>query len=399
MAANRRRWLLPLLTVVLSSLLAADLPFARGAAPETTAAAGDNPADSASQKPESAENSLGQKTDGAVEAALGWLARHQLPDGRWSLDYATVCKDDTCTGSRAMQNSDTAATALALMPFLAAGQTHKTKGSYQRTIQNGLAWMMRNQKPDGDLRGGSSMYAHGLATIAVANTHGLSSDRAVGLSAQAAVNFIQRAQNAQTGGWRYSPGDEGDTSVLGWQMEALEAARLAGLQVDPAKLEGARKWLKSVAQGQQGGKFSYVPGSPPTPTMTAEGLLANQHLDIRANAPEMVEGLAYLKANMPGRQPRNAYFSYFATRVWHNVGGPDWETWRTALRKSLIEIQCREGCAAGSWDPAKPTADTWGQHGGRLLITSLSALSLEVGLDKAGKQPPADALPGATPEP
>jgi hypothetical protein len=383
MAAHRRRWLLTVLTGILGLLLAANLPPARGAAPE------------------SADQSLAQDTERTVAAALSWLARHQLPEGRWSFEYATVCKDDTCTGSRAMQNSDTAATALALAPFQAAGQTHQKKGPYRQTITSGLAWLMRNQKPDGDLRGGSTMYAHGLATIALAEAYGLSADKAVGYAAQAAVNFIQKAQNAQTGGWRYMPGDEGDTSVLGWQMEALEAARVAGLQVDPAKLDGARKWLKSVAQGQQGGKFSYVPGSQATPTMTAEGLLASQHLGAKPEAPEVVEGLQLLKANLPGgpSSPRNAYFSYFATRVWHNVGGPDWEAWKTPLRKSLVEMQCREGCAAGSWDPLKPTTDMWGQHGGRLLITSLSVLTLEVGSDKARKQTAPDAAPGAKPAP
>ena len=38
----------------------------------------------------------------------------------------------------------------------------------------------------------------------------------------------------------------------------------------------------------------------------------------------------------------------------------------------------RDQCATGSWDPAKPTADPWGTHGGRLMMTSLGALTLEV---------------------
>ena len=32
----------------------------------------------------------------------------------------------------------------------------------------------------------------------------------------------------------------------------------------------------------------------------------------------------------------------------------------------------------GSWDPNGPTADPWGGHGGRHMITSLSVLTLEV---------------------
>ena len=44
----------------------------------------------------------------------------------------------------------------------------------------------------------------------------------------------------------------------------------------------------------------------------------------------------------------------------------------------LIETQSKEGCAAGSWDPNKPTKDQWGEPGGRLMMTSLSCLTLEV---------------------
>ena len=48
------------------------------------------------------------------------------------------------------------------------------------------------------------------------------------------------------------------------------------------------------------------------------------------------------------------------------------------MRRTLIDTQCKEGCAAGSWDPDMPTKDIWGDIGGRLMMTSLSALTLEV---------------------
>jgi hypothetical protein len=43
-----------------------------------------------------------------------------------------------------------------------------------------------------------------------------------------------------------------------------------------------------------------------------------------------------------------------------------------------VETQCKTGCAAGSWDPSVPARDNFGVLGGRVMMTSLSALTLEV---------------------
>ena len=93
----------------------------------------------------------------AVAAALNWLARHQLHDGNWSLgNYQQVCKDGTCTGKGAA-SSDAAATAMALLPFLAAGQTHKEKGPYKRNIEAGL--YLAGHQPKGGWKPGGRQWA------------------------------------------------------------------------------------------------------------------------------------------------------------------------------------------------------------------------------------------------
>ena len=55
------------------------------------------------------------------------------------------------------------------------------------------------------------------------------------------MNFIVKAQNKADGGWRYNPGDPGDTCVTGWQMTALKAAHIAGLDVGEPVFAGERK--------------------------------------------------------------------------------------------------------------------------------------------------------------
>jgi hypothetical protein len=321
-----------------------------------------------------------KQTERAVAAAINWIARHQNPDGSWSLQqYVKLCKDRGCTGPGNV-SSDAAATAFGLLPFLAAGQTHKTKGPYQKNIQAGIAWLVNHQKPDGSLAAGSDqvMYTHGLAAIALCEAYGLSKDPLLGPRAQAAIRFIESAQHPTTGGWRYKPGDEGDTSVLGWQLMALKSAQMAYLQVNPKTLDGVRKWLQSVSKGKSGGLFAYEPAQGDKRSMTAVGLLCRQYLGSKRDDPAMVEGMAALMGGLPDNQSRDLYYWYYATQVMHNMTGSEWDTWNRTMRRTLIDSQAKEGCAAGSWDPAKPTKDAWGEPGGRVMVTSLAALSLEV---------------------
>jgi len=329
-------------------------------------------------------------TERAVGAALYWLAHHQMRDGNWSLQkYQTMCKDKSCTGPGG-QESLSAATALGLLPFLAAGQTHTSPGPFQKTVFGGVYWLMNHQKPDGDLSAGaeSQMYSHGLAAIAVCEAYGMSKDKTVGAAAQRAINFIQAAQNSKTGGWRYHPGEEGDTSVVGWQLMALKSAQMAGLTVSPAVLDGTKKWLLSCSKGggaggagsggMGGGQFSYQSDGGPTPSMSAVGLLCSQYLHAGRADPVIVGGVQYLMANLPDKGTHNVYYWYYATQVMHNMADKDWDTWNRKMREILVKEQATQGCASGSWDPDKPNRDAWGPNGGRIMMTSLSALTLEV---------------------
>lgn len=322
-------------------------------------------------------------TERAVAGALNWLARHQQSNGSWSVNrFQNRCKDGTCTGSGS-SDSEMGGTALGLLPFLAAGQTHVQKGPYQKTISNAVQYITKNQKSNGELDSTQQpMYAHGLATIALCEAYGMSRDPALARAAQSAVNYIQSAQNDQ-GGWRYFPRTtDSDTSVFGWQMMALKSAMMAGLSIDPAKLQLGRRWLKTVSEGEHNpaavGQFGYREKAPPTPCMSAVALLILQYTGSDRDDPLMVGGIKYLMANMPAIRDRNTYYWYYATQVLHNVTGPDWDAWNRHMRRILVETQNKTGCATGSWDPSKPDTDMWGQQGGRLMMTSLSALTLEV---------------------
>lgn len=318
------------------------------------------------------------QSERAVAAALNWLARHQNADGSWSLDHRARCRSGSCSGP-GQTDADQAATALALLPFLAAGQTHESDGPYRKTVSTGLTYLIKNQKATGDLSGGShQMYSHGLCTIALCELYGMTQDSRVGIAAQSAINFIESGQNNQ-GGWRYTHGsDSSDTSVFGWQVMALKSGQMAGLKVNPAALDGCRAYLKQVSSGKYGHQFSYTPGATSTPTMTSVGLLGSQYLGARKDDPVVVGGIEYLLDHPPRADHRNTYYWYYATQVMHNVPSPEWDRWNRQMRRVLIETQEKTGCAAGSWDSVKPHEDPWGNAGGRLMITSLSTLTLEV---------------------
>ncbi|HEX3658399.1 MAG TPA: prenyltransferase/squalene oxidase repeat-containing protein [Pirellulales bacterium] len=324
-----------------------------------------------------------RQSERAVAAALNWFARHQGDDGGWSLgEYTRQCKDSTCTGAGKIK-SDPAATAFAMLPFLAAGQTHLSKGPYQKTIYGGLFWLVKHQDPATGSLGkgtGSEMYTHGLASICLCEAFGLSKDKQIGAAAQAAIKFIETAQNKEDGGWRYTPGQAGDTSVVGWQIMALKSAIMAGLTVDKGVMDLAKHYLKlASAKSKQGGLFGYLPESAPSPTMTAVGLLCSQYMGVKRKDDPMIEGEAYIMKLLPTNKTRNSYYWYYATQVMHNLPGPEWDTWNRAMRRTLIETQVKEGCAAGSWDPHKPLPDGHAaETGGRIMTTSLATLTLEV---------------------
>jgi hypothetical protein len=325
-------------------------------------------------------------TEAAVAQGLRWLARHQADDGHWSLhefDEHGDC-DGRCWGGGAGR-SDVGATALALLPFLGAGQTH-TRGSYKVTVRTGLEWLLAQQESSGDLRGDGigRMYAHGIATIVLCEAYALTGDEAFKDPAQRAINWIIRAQHKgsgrNTGGWRYDPGQQGDTSVVGWQLMALRSGRMAGLKVPARPFLQAGKFLDYVQHGHYGGLYSYQRGRSPDPAMIAEGLLCRQYLGWPANHKGLEEGVEHLlDEHLPNKYEPNIYYWYYGTQVMHHLGGEAWERWNNATREALIELQDRRGHLQGSWPPE---GGAIGGHdvsvGGRLYVTALAVCTLEV---------------------
>jgi hypothetical protein len=317
------------------------------------------------------------RTEAAVARGLRWLSTHQEADGRWSLRDFNHAADCNC-GHPGQVTSDSAATSLALLPFLGAGQTHMA-GKYKKTVQAGLDWLLKNQNNDGDLSPGSTgntrMYAHGQGAIVLSEAFMLTGDENLRGPSQKAIDFIVASQHEQ-GGWRYRPGDAGDTSVLGWQVMALQSARMANLYVPPYTLQKAQSYLDRVVSNR-GAFYSYIPDQrkAPTYTMTAEGLLCRMYLGWTLEYPGLKTGAQHLLDNHPPTQkPRNMYYLYYATQALHHIGGEHWNKWNTGMRQVLVESQEKSGHMAGSWTPVEQHDRT----GGRLYSTSMAICCLEI---------------------
>ncbi len=302
-------------------------------------------------------------TQGAVDKALDWLTRHQEPDGRWSIDKH---------GGKA--GHDVAASGLAFLCYMGWGAKHNAPGPYQQPAAKALAWLCAQAKPNGDIRGaGGDMYDQGIAGIALAEAFALTKDESLRPVVAKVVDFIVKAQHRETGGWRYQPGQPGDTSVFGWQLMALLSARMSGIEVPQETVTLAESWLTRVGGGQHGGLYGYENKSP-KPAMAAEGMFCRQIMGVAADDPRMVETAAFLTADPPQANKVDMYYCYYGTLAMYQHRGPAWDKWNEQLKTVLPPLQATTGDDAGSWGPH-------GGHGGqmgRVVSTAMATLSLEV---------------------
>ncbi|MFO0868040.1 MAG: prenyltransferase/squalene oxidase repeat-containing protein [Pirellulales bacterium] len=318
-------------------------------------------------------------TEEAVRRALHWLAVQQSADGRWvaaafgaGRESRVAGQDRGGTGAHA----DTGLTGLALLAFLGAGETHLA-GTHREHVQHGLEFLLRSQRPDGELAGSADlfarMYCHGMATLALSEALALTGDERIRPFLERAVSYTIRAQDPQTGGWRYRPGDSGDTSQFGWQLMALKSAQQSGIPIPPQTWQNARRFLQSVTSGQHLGLASYRPGERPSRTMTAEAVICRILLGELRDS-QVREALAFVLQELPSSTAENHYYWYYGTLALFQTQGDGWPVWNDALQRQLLAKQRQDSAQAGSWDPDP----VWGAHGGRVFSTAMGALCLEV---------------------
>jgi hypothetical protein len=309
-----------------------------------------------------------EESEKAVQLGLKWLASQQLPDGRWRFENVGHA-----------QQRDVAPTAMGLLPFLARGYAHKTgpiANPYVKQVSAGIGYLVKQQKNDGDLRAGSNMYTHALATMALCEAFNMTSDSALREPCKKAIDFIVRAQ-ARDGGWRYTPAPPAsDMSVTSWNLMALKSGQMAGLHIPAETLQKANGFVQLVHRSSGG--FCYrADGRDASRSMSAAGLTCSHYLLGPGSSRSVRQ--EDINAILGTRNSRTAqyYFLYYSVYALFPVGGETWKKWNPYVRDLLVKSQnqgAQNPAFKGSWDPKSGSID----HAGRVAVTSLALLTLEV---------------------
>ncbi len=191
----------------------------------------------------------------AVRKGLDWLSKNQAKDGHWEAapngQYPV-----TMTG-------------VSGMAMLMEGSTIR-EGRYKDNIRRAVDWLMGHSMPNGMLgnpnipgEAGRYMYGHGFATLFLSCVVG---EEEEGDRRRRLVDILERAckfsHAAQTsrGGWGYISAREGgnfdEGSVTITQVQALRAARNAGIAVPQEAIKMAQKYLKDSTDSSGGVVYS-----------------------------------------------------------------------------------------------------------------------------------------------
>ena len=263
--------------------------------------------------------------------ALEWLAAQQNADGSW--------------GNDGKYPHSTSVTSFALIAFLSQGHL-PGQGLYGPEVAKGARFLVASTRPsDGYLVGsrGGNMYAHGMATLALAELWGMAGGDEIRPPLEKAVELIVRTQSKE-GGWRYDPSPTGhDISVTIMQVMALRAAKNSGLHVPDATIQRALGYINSCYHKASGG-YVYQPGnSDPGFARTAAGVCVLQ-LSGKYDATEIERAIEFLEKKSDDKR-HWWYGQYDAAHAMHQVGGKKWEDWYARIRTRLLSKQV----ANGSW--------------------------------------------------
>ncbi|MBT3191935.1 MAG: terpene cyclase/mutase family protein [Verrucomicrobia bacterium] len=319
----------------------------------------------------------GSGTEGAVLRALRYIKKNQAKDGSWGA-------------------SKPAMTALALLAYLAHGDT-PASAEFGYAVESGIRFLVGAQKANGHFTGADGHdYTQPIVAYALCEAYGLTKVPQLKTAAIKAVKPIIKGQNP-SGGFNYNlkPTTRDDSSYMAWCVQALKAAKMAGLYgdipgLDKCMTKSIAGFKKNYGEKDGYGGFGYT-GPSSNHGLTGAGVLCLQFLGA-AKSRECRGGLAGLsKWTFDWDNPRSGsfvYYMYYTTQAKFQEGGNAWKSWNKQFSPTLMKQQDVVGKDAsgyvdhrgqaqdiGSWkSPAKK------EHTGSnpIMDTILCTLMLEV---------------------
>lgn len=292
------------------------------------------------------------ETERAINRGLAYLARTQSRDGGWR------------EGGRYGQYPVTM-TALGALGLMAGGNT-PVEGRYAQNVRRAVDYLIVSQDESGFINRGNTsrgMYGHGFAMLLLAEAYGMEQDetRQARLKRvlERGVKLIAQAQSG-AGGWYYSPNsssDEGSVTIT--QVQALRAARNAGIHVPKEVIRKGIEYINRSANNDGGIAYRASGGGGSRPPITAAAVAvlynAGEH-----DSPVAIRAMNYIDKLLAGSRNRLfgghkfytmlylAQAKYLMVGVEDKDGQPvqtekDWVEFFTSVRDDLISSQQDDG--------------------------------------------------------
>ena len=302
--------------------------------------------------------------DGTVERGLEWLRKTQFPDGHWEAPGGQY---------------PTAMTGMAGMCLLMEGSTLRA-GKYSDNVQKAVNWFVAHAQPNGMIGNPANAiererytYGHGFGLLFLASVYGDEEDADRRKKLEGILNrAVEFCSNAQTkrGGWGYVSAkeggdfDEGSTTIT--QLQALRAAKNAGIAVKSEVITKATKYLRDCTTPRGGIIYSLSSGqatsgqerAPLTAAAVACAFSSGQYDDDYAK-----KWIKYCRDNIPisrGRLSHDEYQSYYFAQAIYVLGDDRFAamfpkeaagnrlTW-SGYRETMFEHLKTQQGADGSW--------------------------------------------------
>ncbi|MCG8404012.1 MAG: hypothetical protein MI923_02320 [Phycisphaerales bacterium] len=317
-----------------------------------------------SELPRERPSMVNEETEAAIKKGLEYLASRQSSDGAFH--------DQGNYGEYPVTMTSLAGLALA-----SSGST-PTEGKHSPVLRKALGYVLRSSQRNGLIcREGPettrSMYSHGFGMLFLAEVMGTEEDperlAKIRWVLQKGVDLTSRSQS-RLGGWLYTPdmnGDEGSVTVT--QVQALRAARNAGVGVPKKTINRAMKYLEKSVQPDGGIAYRVgMSGSRPPITAAAVACWFNAG---QYDNPMALKALRYCKTNIGFGRSRQGVWGHFfyahlyLAQVMYLAGEKEWKLYYPKMRDYLLSTQN----ADGSWN---------GDSVGQVYGTSIALIILQL---------------------